>query len=230
MREPAVHRVHVAALTQPLPLPHHPSAELIASWPDFTPDAPLRLLVSGCLNGMPCGVDGTSYGNYPLAKHILSLPNVRALPFCPEERAFGTPRETPNVHGGNGHDVLDGTRRVHMDTDAMPDVTEGLVREARNMAAFAIDRGAHLALMMDISGACGSTCIYDGRRKDKRYLRGPGVAGAAVMRAGFPVVSQRDERTWRAVLDKLGGLLNAPLTDGLDHHEREWYRAYFADP
>ena len=201
-----------------MPLPHHPSPEAIAAWPEFTDAAPLRLLVSGCLSGMPCGVDGTSYGDYPLAKHLLSLPNVRAFPFCPEERAFGTPRETPNIYGASGHDVLDGKATVHMDTDAEPDVTAGLVREAHNMAGFALDQGAHLALMMDISGACGSTCIYDGRRKSKRYLRGPGVAGAAVMRAGFPVVSQRDERTLCAVLQKLGGLSTAPLTDGLDHH------------
>jgi uncharacterized protein YbbK (DUF523 family) len=211
-----------------MPLAHHPSAETIARWPAFTEEAPLHLLVSGCLGGMACGVDGTSYGHYPLANHFLSLRNVRAFPFCPEERAYGTPRETPNVHGGTGHDALDGKARVHMDTDAMPDVTDGLVREARNMAAFALAHGVHLALMMDVSGACGSTCIYDGRRKDKRYLKGPGVAGAAVMRAGVPVVSQRDERTLRAIFEKLGGADRAPFTDGLDHHERDWYRTYFA--
>ena len=81
-----------------------------------------------------------------------------------------------------------------------------------------------------MGGACGSTCVYDGRRKEKRYLRGPGVAGAAVMRAGVPVVSQRDERTWRAILEKLGGVEGAPFTDGLDHHERDWYRSYFGVP
>jgi uncharacterized protein YbbK (DUF523 family) len=214
-----------------MPLPHHPSAETIAAWPAFTAAAPLCLLVSACLDGRPCGVDGTSYGDYPLARHLLSLPNVRALPFCPEERAFGTPRETPNLHGGNGHDVLDGRSlaRVRMDTEEARDVTEALVREAEGMAAFAREHGAQLALMMDISGACGSTCIYDGRRSDRRYQRGPGVAGAAVMRAGVPVVSQRDERTLAAVLAKLDGLAGAPFTDRLDHHEREWYRAYFAE-
>jgi uncharacterized protein YbbK (DUF523 family) len=211
-----------------MPLPHHPSTALIASWPAFTSEAPLRLLVSGCLAGMPCGVDGTSYGSYPLAKHFLSLPNVRAFPFCPEERAYGTPRETPNVYGGNGHDVLDGKALVRMDTDEEPDVTAALAREARAMAAFARENDVHLALMMDVSGACGSTCIYVGRRKDKTYARGPGVAGAAVMRAGVPVVSQRDERTLRALFEKLGGLEGAPFTDGLDHHERDWYRGYFA--
>ena len=123
--------------------------------------------------------------------------------------------------------MLDGKATVRMDTDDVPDVTVALVREGLQMAAFARENAVHVALMMDVSGACGSTCVYDGRRKDRVYQRGPGVAGAAVIRAGIPIVSQRDERTWRAVLEKLGALDGAPFTDGLDHHEREWFRTYF---
>lgn len=210
-----------------MPLPHHPSREVIAAWPVFTPDAPLRLLVSGCLAGWPCGVDGTSNGSYPLAAHLLALPNVRAIGRCPEHEAFGTPRATPNVHGGTGHDALDGRARVLADTDAGEEMTEGLVREALRMAALGASERVHLALLMDMSGACGSTVLYDGRRAAQRYQQGPGVAGAAILRAGIPVVSQRDERTLRAVLERLGGAAGAPFTDGLDHHERAWYRQYF---
>lgn len=39
---------------------------------------------------------------------LLDLPNVRAVDFCPEDDAFGTPCATPDIHGGNGFDVLDG--------------------------------------------------------------------------------------------------------------------------
>lgn len=211
-----------------MPLSHHPSAEVLAGWPSFTPESPLRVLVSGCLAGIPCGVDGTAYGDYPLARYLLGLPNVLACPFCPEERAYGTPRDTPNVYDGDGFDVLDGRAKVRMDTDAEPDVTEALVAQAHAMARFALEQRVHLALLMDVSGACGSTVHYVGRRRDKRYLRGPGVAAAAVMRAGIPVVSQRDERTLAAIFARLGAEASAPLGDRLDFHERDWYRGYFA--
>ena len=32
--------------------------------------------------------------------------------FCPEDLAFGTPREISDIHGGTGFDVLDGQARV----------------------------------------------------------------------------------------------------------------------
>jgi uncharacterized protein YbbK (DUF523 family) len=145
--------------------------------------------------------------------------------FCPEHAAVGTPRATPDIHGGDGHDVLDGNARFV--SDAGDDWTEGIVRAAARMAEIGTEERVHLALMMDISAACGSTVIYDGARSLKNYRRGPGVAGAAVLRAGIPIVSQRDERTLRLVFAKLGADMTDLETDGLDHHEREWFRGYF---
>src|ERR1019366_4641585 len=89
---------------------HLPTPTQIESWPVFTPEMPLRVLVSGCLAGRLCGVDGTSYGEHPLARRLLELPNVQAVAFCPEEEAFGTPRAMPDIHAGDGFDVLDGRR------------------------------------------------------------------------------------------------------------------------
>ncbi len=63
-------------------MPNLPSSETIAGWPVFTPAAPLRILVSGCLAGRPCGVDGTSYGEHPTAAALPGLPNVLAIDFC----------------------------------------------------------------------------------------------------------------------------------------------------
>ncbi len=210
-----------------MPLPHHPSEATLHAWPTFTAAAPMRVLVSGCLAGLPCGVDGTSYGEYPLARFMLARPNVKAFPFCPEDHAYGTPRFTPNISLGNGFDVLAGRSKVEADTDAEEDITEPMIREARAMAALAVRENVHLALMMDISGACGSTVVYNGRRARKKYATGPGVAGAAVIELGIPLVSQRDERTLRMVLRKLGAEADAPFGDGLDHHERDWYIATF---
>jgi uncharacterized protein YbbK (DUF523 family) len=197
------------------------------SWPRFTARAPLRLLVSGCLAGDPCGVDGTSYGDYPLADHLLLLPSVKIVKFCPEHAAFGTPRGTPDIHDGDGFDVLDGVARFVSDTGE--DWTDGIRSAAGQMQALAVAERVHLALLMDISGACGSSVIYRGARRLKVYQRGPGVAAAALLRAGVPIVSQRDERTLARICERLGAPAPGLLTDGLDHHERPWYRSYFAD-
>jgi uncharacterized protein YbbK (DUF523 family) len=158
-------------------------------------------------------------------KRLLALPNVRALAFCPEEEAFGAPRATPDIHGGDGFDVLDGRARVI--SDAGDDWTGAMLRSALKMRDIADQHGVHLALLMDISAACGSTVIYDGPRHLKMYRRGPGVAAAALIRSGIPVVSQRDERTLGLVFTKLRVATDVPFTDRADHHERPWYREYF---
>ena len=186
----------------------------------------MRVLASACLAGDPCGVDGTCYGAYPLARRFFSLPNVRVVRFCPEHDAVGTPRAMPDIHGGDGHDVLDG--RARFVSDRGDDWSDAITRAAARMAEIAVEERVHLALMMDTSAACGTTVIYDGARGLKKYRRGPGVAGAAVLRAGIPIVSQRDERTLAVLFAKLQADMSDLATDGLDHHEREWYRGYFA--
>jgi uncharacterized protein YbbK (DUF523 family) len=183
------------------------------------------VLVSGCVAGRLCGVDGSSYGEHPLARRLLELPNVRAVAFCPEEEAFGTPRATPDIHGGDGFDVLDGRARVI--SDAGEDWTGPMLRSASKMKDLAGQHRARLALLMDVSATCGSTVIYDGPRRLRVYRPGPGVAAATLIRAGIPVVSQRDERTLERIFAKLGAAAEAPFTDRADHHERRWYREYF---
>ncbi|HTL11222.1 MAG TPA: hypothetical protein VL588_01960, partial [Bdellovibrionota bacterium] len=73
-------------------------ADEIASLPRFTPDRPLKLLLSACLVGVPCGVDGTSYGEAdPKLLKLVTLPNVKTARFCPEDFSFGTPRAMPDI-------------------------------------------------------------------------------------------------------------------------------------
>jgi uncharacterized protein YbbK (DUF523 family) len=170
-------------------------------------------------------VDGTSNGEYPLARRLLRLPNVRVVKFCPEHEAFGTPRKTPDITGGDGFDVIDGRATVVSDTG--DDWTDGLLRAASNMRDLATEHAVRFALLMDVSAACGSSVIYDGPRRLKAYRRGPGVAGATLIRAGIPVVSQRDEGTLALIFAKLGASPGNLLTDGVDHYERSWYRDYF---
>ncbi len=203
---------------------HLPAPEMILRLREFTAEEPLRLLVSGCLYGTACGYDGSTYGEHPAIRHLLGLPNVRAAAFCPEDYSFGTPRELCNITGGDGFDVLDGRARVLAESGK--DWTEPMIRAAGAMLAAAQRENIHLAVLMDISAACGSQVIYDGNRALKNYRRGPGVCAALLIRNGYPVMSQRDYRT----LALLYGKLREPAPGTLpllDHHETEWYRDYF---
>ena len=86
---------------------HLPTFDAIRQWPRFTVDSPLKVLVSACIAGVACGADGTSYGApYPHTERLLTLPNVSVVSFCPEDLALGTPREIPDIDGGNGSQVI----------------------------------------------------------------------------------------------------------------------------
>lgn len=200
---------------------HLPSEAEIAAWPTFTREHPLEVLASACLTGIPCGVDGTSYGApYSHTDHLLHLPNVHVLDFCPEDFAFGTPRRTPDIHGGTGFDVLDGAARIL--SDAGEDWTAQLLGAAQSMLRVAQENNVRLALLMDISAACGSQVIYDGPRSEGRHRAGQGVCAALLIRHGFKVVSQRDHRTLDVLLSKLDPSYQADPA-ARDHHETPWY-------
>jgi uncharacterized protein YbbK (DUF523 family) len=205
-----------------------PSPEWIDALRTPTPERPLVVLLSGCLRGLACGYDGSSYGTWSLRDELAAAPNARLVAFCPEEFAFGTPRALCNIHGGDGFDVLAGRARVR--TEEGEDWTDGMVRAAERTAAFARENGVELAVLMDMSAACGSQVISDGHRTvaDRKYRRGVGVAAAALLRSGALVVSQRDFRTLEALRRKLDPA-HAIDAAARDHHETEWYRAYFGD-
>lgn len=202
-------------------LSHLPSEPEIAAWPTFTQEHPLRLLVSACLTGVSCGVDGSSYGApYPHTSRLLHLPNVHVLAFCPEDFAFGTPRATPDIHGGTGFDVLDGRAQVLSETGE--DWTAQMLAAADAMLRVAQENGVRLALLMDISAACGSQVIYDGPRSTGRHQAGQGVCAALLIRHGLKVLSHRDHRTLDLVLRKLDANYQADPA-ARDHHETPWY-------
>ena len=203
---------------------HLPTEAEVHAWPDFTPVDPMRLLISGCLSGAMCGVDGTSYGDFPHVNTLTRLPNVRAVTFCPEDYAFGTPREVCNVYGGDGFDVLDGKALVR--TDSGEDWTERMIGAAQRMLALARENRIHLAVLMDISAACGSQVLYNGPRHLKNYQVGAGVCAALLMRSGYRVVSQRDYRTLELVMRKLDRNHRIDWR-AVDHHETDWYKDYF---
>lgn len=196
--------------------------------PRPTAKQPLVVMMSACLGGIHCGVDGSTNGDHAPLRSWLLRPEVRLVTFCPEDFSFGTPRMTPDSHGGNGFDVLDGKARSLAEDGT--DWTEGMVKAAYEMRDRALHERVDVAILMDMSGACGSTVTYLGSRfaADKVYQQGPGVAAAALIRAGIPVISQRDDRSLRLLRDLLDG--THTITDERDHWEKEWYQSYFARP
>jgi uncharacterized protein YbbK (DUF523 family) len=175
---------------------------------------------------MPCGVDGTDYGLGGSLHHLLSLPTTKVIPFCPEQYGLGTPRGTPDIHGGDGHDVLEGRAKV-FDQHGV-DITEKMIVGASAMLTEARSQRVELAILTDMSAACGSQVISDGCRllSPRRCQAGVGVATALLVRNGFPIVSQRDHRT----LGEIRALLDPsfqPDPAAIDHHETPWYRGYF---
>jgi uncharacterized protein YbbK (DUF523 family) len=206
---------------------HLPELESIDAWPDFTPEQPLKLLVSGCLIGLPVLADGGSYQVRSGRRSLAAMPNVDAIHFCPEDFAFGTPRAVADIHGGTGADVLDGRARVIASTGE--DWTDRMIDAAQEMLRRALDHGAHLALLADISAACGSQVIYRGDRANAPHQIGQGVCAALLVRSGILVVSQRDYKTLGRIMRRLDSTYRG-ADDLQDHHEIEWYRTYFGEP
>ena len=119
--------------------------------------------------------------------------------------------------------MLDGRARVLSDTGE--DLTDGMFRGAEAMLRLAQQEEVRLAILMDISAACGSQVTYGDRRTAPHQI-GQGVAAALLIRHGIPVVSQRDHRTLNRVFHAVDPS-HALRDDLIDHHEVEWHRSRF---
>ena len=182
---------------------------------------PWRVLISGCLHGLPCGVDGSDYGMSGARPTWLFDPRVRSIPFCPEDYGIGTPRTMPDLHHGDGDAVLDGTACVLNEHGV--DLTQEMMEGAHAMLATAQREQVDFAILTDRSAACGSQVISIGCRFEEpvQHRFGVGVATALLLRHGVAVVSARDFRT----LGLIGAQLDpsyAPSDDALDHHHHPW--------
>jgi len=209
---------------------------LIAHYPSFflqirrpTTEDPLRVLVSGCLAGWQCGVGGTDYGLGQLLQELFALPTIRTIPFCPEQHTLGTPRTMPDIHGGDGVDVLAGQARVLDEHGA--DLTEAMIEGGRAMLRAAQAHDVELAILTENSAACGSQVISDGCRFDevRKFRKGVGVATAVLLEAGLPVVGLRDMRSLASLRTILDPTYTAP-TDLVDHHDHAWTREHLPEP
>lgn len=191
-----------------------------------TEDEPLRILSSACLLGQACGVDGTSNGEYPSVLKLLRYPTVRLIPFCPEDYVFGTPRETPDIENGTGADVLEGKARVITETGK--DITEPMIEASLKMLRIAQENEVELAVLMDVSGACGSQVIYKGSRfsDQPKYQIGMGVCAAQLHKHGFKIISQRDFASLEILYAKIDPA-HSINEQAIDHDRHPWYLEYF---
>jgi len=203
-----------------------PDKEFIKGLRIPTKEKPLRILVSACLIGVKCGVDGDNYGDYPSVLKLLAYENVKLIQFCPEDFVFGTPRELCDIHGGDGLDVLEGRAKVL--TSSGIDWSEGMIKASEKMLQVARDNAIELAIMMDVSAACGNHVIYDGNRlaENKKYQIGMGVCGAQLTRAGYKIISWREYESLEILYSKIdpSHVINKEAQD-FDQHE--WYKGYF---
>lgn len=191
-----------------------------------TTENPLRILVSACLVGAKCGVDGDNYGAYPSVLKLLNYDNVKLIQFCPEDFSFGTPREMCDIYGGDGFDVLEGKARVL--TSSGTDWTAGMIKASEKMLKVAEDNEIELAIMMDVSAACGNHVIYDGNRfaENKKYQIGMGVCGAQLSKSGFKIISWREFESLEILYSRID-LTHEVNKDAKDFDEHEWYVSYF---
>lgn len=203
-----------------------PDKEYIRNLRIPTVENPLRVLVSACLVGAKCGVEGDNYGEYPSVLKLLEYDNVRLVQFCPEDFSFGTPREMCDIYGGDGFDVLDGKANVL--TSSGVDWSEGMIKASEKMLAVAQQNDIELAVMMDVSAACGNHVIYDGNRyaEDKKYQIGMGVCGAQLHRAGYKIISWREYESLELLYLRIDPkhVINP---DAKDFDQHEWYLSYF---
>lgn len=191
-----------------------------------TKENPLRILVSACLLGVKCGVNGDNYGEYASVLTLLKYENIKLISFCPEDFEFGTPREMCDIYGGNGLDVLNGKAKVL--TTSGIDWTEGMIKASKKMLEIAQNNNIELAIMMDVSAACGNHVIYDGNRyaEDKKYQIGMGVCGAQLHKAGFKIISWREYASLEILYLKIDPNHKMDIS-AKDFDQHEWYQAYF---
>lgn len=191
-----------------------------------TIDNPLRILVSACLMGVKCGFDGNDYGEYPSVLKLLDYNNVKLIQFCPEDFSFGTPREMCDIHGGDGFDVLEGKAKVL--TSSGKDWTTGMIKASEKMLKVAEDNAIELAIMMDVSAACGNHVIYDGDRyaENKKYQIGMGVCGAQLAKAGFKIISWREYESLELLYSRIDPTHEINKA-AKDFDQNEWYISYF---
>ncbi len=135
------------------------------------------ILVSECLTGVPCRMDGQS----KLVPEVRRLVEAgEAVPVCPEVLGgLPTPRK-PSERVGD--------RVINC---AGEDVTEAFLLGAEKAMAICREKGCTLAVLKARSPSCGRGVIHNGRF-DGGLTEGDGVFASMLTRAGVPVLTEEE--------------------------------------
>ena len=135
------------------------------------------LLVSECLTGKPCRMDGKS----KLVPEIKRLVDEgKAVAVCPEVLGgLPTPRDPSEIRNG----------RVVTETGR--DVTDAFVQGAEKALRICMEHGCKCAILKSKSPSCGSGQIHDGTFRGG-LVPGNGVFAQMLLDAGIKVVTEKD--------------------------------------
>ncbi|WP_068825244.1 DUF523 domain-containing protein [Pseudomonas sp. BMS12] len=145
-----------------------------------------KLLVSRCLLGHRVRYDGGAHGPFDLLQRWQD--EGRIVPLCPEVAGgLPTPRPPAEIPGGQGAQVLDGSRPVL--TDSGDDVTTAFVAGAEIALQLVQQHGLRVAVLKARSPSCGNSHNYDGSFSGT-LVAGEGVTAALLRRAGVKVFNE----------------------------------------
>ena len=145
------------------------------------------MIVSACLCGVNCKYNGGS-NLHPFFRQLLRQGEL--IPICPEQLGgLPTPRTVCEISAGKGLDVIEGRARVY--TRDGCDVTDNLLKGAREVLQIAINCGADSAILKSRSPSCGHGQIYDGSFSGKLVI-GDGVSAAWLKKNGIIVWSDQE--------------------------------------
>ena len=136
------------------------------------------ILVSACLAGVPCRMDGRSK----------TIPEIRALvdaglavAVCPEVLGgLETPRAPSEIRDGRVVNTLG------------LDVTDAFVRGAEKALAICREKGCTKAVLKSRSPSCGVGRVHNGLF-DGGLTDGNGVFAAMLLKEGIPVMTEEDD-------------------------------------
>ena len=136
------------------------------------------ILVSQCLIGVPCRMDGQSK---PVPEIIQLYESGQAVPVCPEVLGgMPTPRKPSEIQA-------DG-RVVNC---AGEDVTEEFMRGAREALRICKENGCTSAILKSKSPSCGCGIIHNGKF-DGGLTEGNGKLTELLLEEGIPVMTETE--------------------------------------
>ena len=146
-----------------------------------------KILVSSCLIGKKCSYDGGSRTNESVKDLCSRYP---CIDICPEmESGLGCPRESHEILGGTGGDVLDG--RAHVLSISGNDHTRDFLKGAEAALHAARENEIELAIMKARSPSCGTHKIYSGKF-DRTLKDGSGVTATLLKRNNIKVFNEEE--------------------------------------